>query len=215
MQSLELLPVQGKGSTLPLQAHLHQLAQQLAAVAQLLGQTGAIGEQGHDRAGGGGGAVVGDQIGDGGVVLVAEAGDQRQRAGRQVAGQGLAVEHGQILAAAAAANGLPELHSLPAAPTAIYLDFDGEGSNSAYDVDGDPTTFNATEAATITEAWRQISVYFAMFNVDVTTVKPTVPFAWHVSSPDIVGGYSYVGVFLAAKATADAVARVRLNEFVA
>ncbi len=102
---------------------------------------------------------------------------------------------GEVVATATAANGLPELHGLPGAPTAIYLDFDGEGANAAYDVDGDPATFNATEAATITEAWRQVSVYFSMFNVDVTTVKPTVPFAWHVSSPSISGGYSYVGVF--------------------
>jgi len=100
-----------------------------------------------------------------------------------------------VAAAATAANGLPILHGRPAAPTAIYLDFDGEGSNRPYDVDGDATTFNATEAATITEAWRQVSVYFSMFDVNVTTVKPTVPFAWHVSSPDISGGYSYVGVF--------------------
>jgi autotransporter-associated beta strand protein len=102
---------------------------------------------------------------------------------------------GGISATAAAANGLPDLNSLPGAPTAIYLDFDGEGANAAYDVDGDPTTFNATEQATIREAWRQVSVYFSMFDVNVTTVKPTVPFAWHVSSPDISGGYSYVGVF--------------------
>ena len=102
---------------------------------------------------------------------------------------------GEFVATATAANGLPDLHSMPGASTAIYLDFDGEGVNAGYDVDGDATTFNATEAATITEAWRQISVYFAMFDVDVTTVKPTVPFAWHVSSPSITGGYSYVGVF--------------------
>ena len=98
-------------------------------------------------------------------------------------------------ATATATNGLPLLHSLPGAPTAIYLDFDGEGTNAGYDVDGVPATFNATEAATITEAWRQISVYFAMFDIDVSTEKPTVPFAWHVSSPSISGGYSYVGVF--------------------
>lgn len=98
-------------------------------------------------------------------------------------------------APATTASGLPILRSLPGAPTAIYLDFDGELPNGAYDVDGDPTTFSSTEAATITEAWRQISVYFSVFDVDVTTVKPTVPFAWHVSSPDISGGYSYVGVF--------------------
>ena len=107
----------------------------------------------------------------------------------------LATLGGDVVATASAANGIPDLNSLPGAPTAIYLDFDGEGTNDPYDVDGDPTTFNATEAATITEAWRQVSVYFAMFDVNVTTVKPTVPFAWHVSSPSISGGYSYVGVF--------------------
>jgi autotransporter-associated beta strand protein len=107
----------------------------------------------------------------------------------------LATLGGEFVATATAANGLPDLHSLPGAPTAIYLDFDGEGANAPYDVDGDPATFNATEQATITEAWRQVSVYFGMFNVNVTTVKPTVPFAWHVSSPSISGGYSYVGVF--------------------
>ncbi|MFM7184082.1 MAG: pre-peptidase C-terminal domain-containing protein [Planctomycetota bacterium] len=107
----------------------------------------------------------------------------------------LATLDGGVVAAATAANGMPILQGRPSAPTAIYLDFDGEGSNRPYDVDGDPATFNATEAATITEAWRQVSVYVSMFDVDVTTEKPTVPFAWHVSSPDISGGYSYVGVF--------------------
>jgi autotransporter-associated beta strand protein len=94
-----------------------------------------------------------------------------------------------------AANGLPDLHSLPGAPTAIYLDFDGHGDLGAYDVDGDPTTFSAAEAATITEAHRQMGVYFAMFDVDVTTVKPTIPMAWIVISNDVTGGSSRVGVF--------------------
>lgn len=96
-----------------------------------------------------------------------------------------------------AANGLPDLSSLPGAPTAIYVDFDGHGSTlGAYDVDGDPTTFNAAEAATITEAHRQVSVYFSMFDVNVTTVKPnlsTVKTAWVVISNDVTGGTSNVG----------------------
>jgi autotransporter-associated beta strand protein len=96
---------------------------------------------------------------------------------------------------AAAANGLPDLHSLAGAPTAIYLDFDGHGDLGTYDTDGDPTTFSAAEAATITEAHRQMGVYFAMFDVDVTTVKPTVPTAWILISNDITGGSSQVGVF--------------------
>ncbi|MFM7245332.1 MAG: fibronectin type III domain-containing protein, partial [Planctomycetaceae bacterium] len=103
---------------------------------------------------------------------------------------------GTTSAISAAANGLPDLHSLPGAPTAIYLDFDGHGSTlGAYDADGDPATFSAAEAATIIEAHRQTSAYFAMFDVDVTTVKPTVPHAWIVISNDVTGGSSYVSVF--------------------
>jgi autotransporter-associated beta strand protein len=102
---------------------------------------------------------------------------------------------GGVTLSATAANGLPDLHSLPGAPTAIYLDFDGHGDLGAFDTDGAPTTFSAAEAATIAEAHRQMGVYFAMFDVNVTTVKPTVPMAWIVISNDVTGGSSRVGVF--------------------
>lgn len=117
-------------------------------------------------------------------------------ASRRPRGQALEVERLESRLVLAA-NGLPDLHSLPGAATAIYLDFDGHGSTlGAYDVDGDPTTFNAAEAATITEAHRQTAVYFAMFDVNVTTVKPNlaaVPTAWIVISNDVTGGTSFVG----------------------
>ncbi len=95
------------------------------------------------------------------------------------------------------ADGMPILNSLPSAPTAIYLDLDGDTATSTdpYDEDGDPTTFNATEQANITEAWRQISTYFVMFDVDVTTVPTSKPKAWLASGNNISGGYSYVNVF--------------------
>ncbi|MFO0808246.1 MAG: fibronectin type III domain-containing protein [Gemmataceae bacterium] len=97
----------------------------------------------------------------------------------------------------AAANGMPQLASRPSAPTAIYLDFDGDGTNSAYDTNGNTAVFDATEQGVIVECWRQISIYFAMFDVNVTTVKPptTTPTAWALESNSISGGYSYVGVF--------------------
>ncbi|MDZ4848074.1 MAG: zinc-dependent metalloprotease family protein [Pirellulaceae bacterium] len=95
------------------------------------------------------------------------------------------------------ANGMPILNSLIDAPTAIFLDFDGDATTTtqAYDEDGDPTTFNTTEQNNIAEAWRQISTYFAMFDTNVTTVATTKPKAWLVSGNDISGGYSYVNVF--------------------
>lgn len=95
------------------------------------------------------------------------------------------------------ANGMPVLNSLSGAPTAIFLDFDGDTTTgtTAYDEDGSSTTFSVTEQNNIAEAWRHISTYFAMFNTNVTTIQPTAPMAWHASGNNIVGGYSYVGVF--------------------
>lgn len=96
--------------------------------------------------------------------------------------------------------GLPELNGLPGAPTAIFLDFDGEVVGSTtylpYDNDGDNTSFSLAEQQTIVEVWRQISVYYSMFDVNVTTVKPVgVPMVWALESNSISGGYSYVNVF--------------------
>src|SRR5262245_11825129 len=96
-------------------------------------------------------------------------------------------------------SGLPVLHSLPSAPVAIYLDFNGETMPdgtwlSTFDVDADPGSFNAAEQAVIQEAWRQTAAYFAPFNVDVTTSQPSVPFAWALISPD-VGDESWIGAF--------------------
>ena len=98
------------------------------------------------------------------------------------------------------ANGMPILNSLPNAPAAIYIDFDGgvyHGSTTVdpYDVDGNSATFNTTEQETIAEAWREMSVYFAMFNVNVTTVQPNKPVAWLLVGNNISGGQSYVNVF--------------------
>ena len=96
-------------------------------------------------------------------------------------------------------QGLPILHSLPGAPTAVYLDFNGGSyggtTYAPYDEDGNPNVLNATEQQHITNAWQQVSQYFAMFDTDVTTEHPTVPFAWDLISNSVSGGYSYVGVF--------------------
>jgi hypothetical protein len=94
-------------------------------------------------------------------------------------------------------GGLPYLHSFPSAPVAIYLDFNGGryGGTTYSAYNGVTTSFSAAEQAQITEAWRQVSAYFAMFNVDVTTQRPTVPFAWDLISNSVSGGVSAVGAF--------------------
>ncbi|MDF2178910.1 zinc-dependent metalloprotease family protein [Aliiglaciecola sp. CAU 1673] len=89
----------------------------------------------------------------------------------------------------ASATALPpvdvfRLHSKPGAAKQIYLDFDGGafsgrawGSGASYDtlpydLDGDPSSFNATELSRIHEIWTRIADDYAAFDVDVTTEAP-------------------------------------------
>ena len=93
------------------------------------------------------------------------------------------------------AAGLPELESLPNASVAIFLDFDGHGSNLPFDVDGDNTTFNSTEQGRIWETWRQVSAFFSPFDANVTTIEPdfaNVPTNYELISNSISGGFSYL-----------------------
>ncbi|MEE8452562.1 MAG: Ig-like domain-containing protein [Thermoguttaceae bacterium] len=92
--------------------------------------------------------------------------------------------------------GIPLLHSLPSAPVAIYLDFDGWDWVEPYDVDGSPGTFNTAEQATIVGAWRDVATTYAMFHVDVTTEEPAdfdlTPTNYEIIGNNISGGYSYL-----------------------
>ena len=89
----------------------------------------------------------------------------------------------------------PAYHSRPGATRALYLDFNGqvvtgtvwnstaggepagscEVSNDClpFDMDGDPTTFNAAEQETIRQIWLRVSEAYSPWEVDVTTVEPT------------------------------------------
>lgn len=81
-------------------------------------------------------------------------------------------------------SSLPVLHSNPTASVKLFLDFDGDfqavwGSYTnvttpAYDIDGDPTTFNDRELANIQSNWAVVAEDFAPFNIDVTTEQPPV-----------------------------------------
>jgi regulation of enolase protein 1 (concanavalin A-like superfamily) len=94
------------------------------------------------------------------------------------------------------AAGLPLLTSRSdGAGMKIFLDFDGNGANLPFGIDGDDATFNAAEQSAIYDTWRDIISYFSAFNVNVTTVQPATGgqlFAWHLTSKSISGGYAYV-----------------------
>ena len=58
--------------------------------------------------------------------------------------------------------------------------------------------FTAANQAIIYSCWQQMSVYYAMFDVNVTTIQPnvlTIPTAWDAIGQNISGGYTYVGSF--------------------
>src|SRR5437667_2184992 len=74
---------------------------------------------------------------------------------------------------------VPQLSSRLGAAATIYLDFDGHFeaawksfsnvTTPAYDRDGDPTSFSASELSSINEVWTRVAEDFAPFNVNVTT----------------------------------------------
>ena len=81
-------------------------------------------------------------------------------------------------------DSIPVLNSNPGAPASLYLDFNGHfepvwGSYTnittpVYDIDGDPTTFSDAELANIRAVWETVAEDYAPFNINVTTVEPSV-----------------------------------------
>lgn len=117
------------------------------------------------------------------------------------------------------------LHSRAGADRVVFLDFDGhdstgtawDSSTSAsiaepYSQDGDASTFNDDERATIQSIWKRVSEDFAPFDVDVTTEDPGAEAIRRSTTSDTAygtrlvvtptkthdcscGGVAYVGVF--------------------
>jgi hypothetical protein len=90
-----------------------------------------------------------------------------------------------VVTADAHPPGIPLLSSDPGAAYTIYLDFGGfsytgtwsgstPGVTPAYDTNGDPTTFTSGEQDNIRNVWAQVAQKYAGFNVNVTTVDPSV-----------------------------------------
>ncbi len=95
------------------------------------------------------------------------------------------------------------LHSLPSSTKVVYLDFDGHVmqneywnstysvgtyTNQPYDIDGNPSTFSATERDRIYEIWQRVADDFAPFDVDVTTADPGIDGLRRTSAGDTTFG---------------------------
>lgn len=80
------------------------------------------------------------------------------------------------------------LSSKPSAPVTIYLDFNGHTTTNTYwnnsygssivsrglDLDGNPSSFSASERTTIGQTWSAVAEDFAPWNVNVTTIEPVI-----------------------------------------
>ncbi|GAA3079914.1 hypothetical protein JOF29_004875 [Kribbella aluminosa] len=132
-------------------------------------------------------------------------------------------------AVAAATGPAFELHSKPGSNRVIYLDFTGHTITgtawnaskgvdpvnvSAYDTDGDPSSFSTAEQDVVHEVWARVAEDYAPFDVDVTTQEPDPaaierssasdqqygtrvlidPDTWYQSGCGC-GGVAYVGVY--------------------
>ncbi|MEO8271364.1 MAG: hypothetical protein ABI557_16700, partial [Aureliella sp.] len=90
----------------------------------------------------------------------------------------------RVLMAAHPLSSIPVLNSNASAVAALYLDFNGHfeatwGSYSnvttpVFDIDGDSSTFSDDELSYITDVWKIVAEDYAPFNINVTTVEPTV-----------------------------------------
>lgn len=113
------------------------------------------------------------------------------------------------------------LHSRPGAPNRVFIDFDGHDFSGtawnggasfqarAYDLDGSPETFNATERDRIVDIWHRVAEDLAPFDIDVTTEEPASfdRYTGHILVTHTLdktganmpsnggGGVAYVGVF--------------------
>ena len=99
-----------------------------------------------------------------------------------------------------APSGLPLMETNPGAPVALYIDFAGGPHDGTvfgpYNRNGSPTTFDAQEQADIIGSVTRLGLYYAMFDVNVTT-DPVVrqaarAYGWILVTEDASGGSAWL-----------------------
>lgn len=109
---------------------------------------------------------------------------------------------GETLSSAAMNPISPAYSSRPGAPATLFLDLDGllyedednmwagatPGTVPAYDIDGDPTTFNAAELENIRQIWTRVAEAYSLFEVNVTTVDPGEFSVSRLNTRVVIGG---------------------------
>ncbi|MDY7573770.1 PKD domain-containing protein [Actimicrobium sp. CCI2.3] len=94
-----------------------------------------------------------------------------------------------------------KLHTKPDSTRVLYLNFTGQGSNPAFDLDKAPATFSDAERLVIQKVLLRVAEAYAAFDVDITTEAPAVP-AGKIGATILItpqsssaGGYAYLNSF--------------------
>ncbi len=94
-----------------------------------------------------------------------------------------------------------KLHTKPGATRVLFLDFNGQGSYPAFDLDRIPSTFSDAERLLIQKVWQRVAEDYAAFDVDVTTEAPALA-AGKIGATVLItpqssaaGGYAYLNSF--------------------
>ncbi len=94
-----------------------------------------------------------------------------------------------------------KLHTKPGSSRVLYLNFVGQGTNPAFDLDKLPATFSNAERLMIQKIWQRVTEDYAPFDVDITTEALLAP-AGKIGATILItprastaGGYAYLNSF--------------------
>lgn len=102
------------------------------------------------------------------------------------------------------------LHTRSKSSRVIYLNFKGEGSKPAFDLDKNVGTFSTAEQQMIQRIWLRMAEDYSAFDVDITTERPasvtgkTGVTILITNEKSDAGGYAYLNSFSTLKLTAPA-----------
>lgn len=93
------------------------------------------------------------------------------------------------------------LHSKKNSTRVLFLNFKGQGTKPAFDLDKNPSTFSVAEQTLIQKVWQRVAEDYSAFDVDITTEAPTST-TGKIGATIVItnetstaGGYAYLNSF--------------------
>jgi hypothetical protein len=99
------------------------------------------------------------------------------------------------------------LHSKKNSTRVLFLNFKGQGTKPAFDLDKNLNTFSVAEQTLIQKVWQRVAEDYSAFDVDITTEAPTSTIGKIgatvviTNETSTAGGYAYINSFSSFTAT--------------